>query len=205
MDERHKIYPLSIADVATRLNLIFRVHGLEQAESYFNNIPQKLKGFGVYLTLLNCYAREKSVEKAEPVMLKLKDMGLSDSPLSYNILMNLYYQTGSKEKLDALVQEMDEKSCYDNYSFTILLSAYAAASDSKAIDKIVNRMEVDPKIIWDCSTCAIAADGYLKVGLVENGRETVEQAEEFIRSLRAEGIFTAVVHNKLLDYIKAKK
>lgn len=37
------------------------------------------------------------------------------------------------------------------------------------------------------------------------GKGDVEQAEEFISQLRTEGIFSAAVHEKLLQYIKDMK
>ncbi|KAM2104812.1 hypothetical protein ACFX1X_014286 [Malus domestica] len=33
-----------------------------------------------------------NVEKAEDVMQKMRDLGFARTPLSYNILLNLYYQ-----------------------------------------------------------------------------------------------------------------
>ncbi|KAA8515263.1 hypothetical protein F0562_018507 [Nyssa sinensis] len=174
--------PLSHSDVATRLNLIFRVHGLEQVENYFNNIPQQLKGFDTYTALLNCYARAKSAEKAEAVMQKLRDMGYR-MPMSYNILMNLYCQMGRWEKLDTLMHEMEEKGIYcDKYTFTIRLSAYAATSNSEGIDTILTRMESNPRITLDWSSYAVAADGCLKVGLVEKALEMLNKLEGLIRT-----------------------
>jgi pentatricopeptide repeat protein len=41
----------------------------------------KLKFFVVYAALLNCYAHEKFVEKAEIVMQKIRDMGFAKKPL----------------------------------------------------------------------------------------------------------------------------
>ncbi|KAB5530109.1 hypothetical protein DKX38_020190 [Salix brachista] len=47
---------LSPRDVAVRLDLISKVHGLEQAVPYFNSVPESLRGLEVYGALLNCYA-----------------------------------------------------------------------------------------------------------------------------------------------------
>uniref|UniRef100_A0A5B7ATK0 Pentatricopeptide repeat-containing protein n=1 Tax=Davidia involucrata TaxID=16924 RepID=A0A5B7ATK0_DAVIN len=180
--------PLSPSDIAARLNLILRVHSLEQVENYFNNIPEQLKGFDVYTALLNCYAHVKSVEKAEAVMQKLRDMGVRTS-LSYNVLMNLYFHMGSWEKLDTLMHEMEEKSIYcDNYTFTIRLSAYAATSDSEGIDKMVTRMESNPRITLDCNAYAIAADGYLKVGLVDKALEMLNKLEGLITATKKRNV-----------------
>ncbi|KAE9461875.1 hypothetical protein C3L33_06233, partial [Rhododendron williamsianum] len=166
--------PLSNADAATRLLLIFRVHGLEQAEKYFNNLHKELKGFEVYTALLNCYAEEKSVEKAESFTQQLRDMGFDRTPLCYNILLNLYYHIGSREKLDSLMHEMEEEGCYDDHTLAIRLSAYASASDSDGIDSIVEKMESDPRVIMKGSTYAIAADGYFKVGQLDRALEMLK-------------------------------
>lgn len=158
---------------------MYRVHGLELVEKYFDRIPQNLKRFDVYTALLNCYCKDKSVEKAESIMKKLRDIGIARTPLSYNILMNLYYQMGSWEKLDILMHEMEEKGIYcDNYTFSIRLSAYAAVSDSEGIDKIVTRMESDPRIVVNYIIYSVAASGYLKVGLEDKALEMLKKMEE---------------------------
>ncbi|KAI8525516.1 hypothetical protein RHMOL_Rhmol13G0236200 [Rhododendron molle] len=180
--------PLSNADAATRLLLIFKVHGLEQAEKYFNNLHQELKGFEVYTALLNCYADEKSVEKAESFMQKLRDMGFDRTPFCYNILLNLYYRIGSSEKLDSLMHEMEEKGCYDDHTLAIRLSAYAAASDSDGIDSIVEKMESDPRVIMKGSTYAIAADGYLKVGQLDRALEMLKKLEGCIATEKRKNV-----------------
>ncbi|KAB2608022.1 pentatricopeptide repeat-containing protein [Pyrus ussuriensis x Pyrus communis] len=59
---------------------------------YFNNIPKQLKTLEVYYALLNGFAHAKLVEKAGDVMQKMRDLGFSRTPLSYNILLDLYYQ-----------------------------------------------------------------------------------------------------------------
>lgn len=62
----------------------------------------------VYTALLDCYAHGKSVEKAEFVMQKMRDMGFAKQPLCYNIMMNLYYKIGEYEKLNFLMLKMEE-------------------------------------------------------------------------------------------------
>ncbi|KAK2968492.1 hypothetical protein RJ640_030103 [Escallonia rubra] len=172
--------PLTPGDVATRMHLMTRVHGIEELENYFKNIPQQLKDLDVYIALLNCYALVRSAEKAEDAMQKLRDIGYR-KPLAYNILMNLYYLAGSWEKMDCLMQEMDEKGIYfDVYTLTLRLSAYSAASDREGIDKILKRMESDPRIVMDCDAYAAAANGYLKLGLVEKALEITKKLEGLI-------------------------
>ncbi|KAJ9562907.1 hypothetical protein OSB04_008067 [Centaurea solstitialis] len=65
----------SPGNIAVHLDLVSRVHGLKQAEKIFDTIPDSLKNFKVYGTLLNCYTFKKSLEKAEATMEKMKQLG----------------------------------------------------------------------------------------------------------------------------------
>lgn len=173
--------PLMPRDIALRMNLILKVHGLEQVENYFNNIHKNLKTYQVYIALLNCYALEKSVDKAEAIMQRLRDLGFVRTALGYNTLMNVYYRMGNWEKLDILMHEMEEKGIFcDKFTLAIRLSAYAAASNIVGIDNIVTRMESDPRIILDWNSYAVVAHGYLKVGLVDKTLVMMKKLEELI-------------------------
>lgn len=181
--------PLSMDDIATRMNLISKVHGLEQVENYFNNIPEKLKGFLVYTALLNCCANEKSMEKAELVMKKIIDRGFARTPLCYNILINMYYKIGEHEKMDALMLKMEEQGINpDKYTLSIRLSAYAAISDVEEMNKTIERMESDPHIVLDWKCCAIAASGYLQVGLLDKASDLAKKLEGLIAKSKRSGI-----------------
>lgn len=173
--------PLQISDIAIRLSLIQRVKGLEQAESYFNIIPQDQKGFNVYNTLLSCYARENSLEKAESLMQKLRNLGFATTPLSYNLLMNLYYQSKDWEKMDALMNEMEEKGIgHDKFTLSIRLSAYVSASDIEGVDKIMGLVSSDHKKVVDCDFFCVAADGYLKLGQMDKAMALMKKVEGLI-------------------------
>ncbi|CAL9226323.1 unnamed protein product, partial [Arabidopsis halleri] len=84
-------YPLSLTDFGTRINLISRVCGLGEAEVFFENIPKDMKGIAVFSSLLSCYAREKSAEKAEQLVEAMKEAGVvSIDTRCYNLMMNMY-------------------------------------------------------------------------------------------------------------------
>ncbi|KAJ7946978.1 Pentatricopeptide repeat-containing protein [Quillaja saponaria] len=180
-----RYFPLSTKDNAMRLNLILKVHGLEQVENYFNLIPKLMKGFPVYTALLSCYAKAKSVEKAEHVMQQMKNLGFVRTALPYNILINLHSQTGEREKIDALVHEMEERGIYmDRFSYGILLNAYAVISDIEGIDKIIEKMESDPRVTMNCIVYASAANGYLNVGLPDKALAMVKKMEGLRRAAK---------------------
>ncbi|OVA14940.1 Pentatricopeptide repeat [Macleaya cordata] len=176
-----RYFVLSPGEISVRLDLISRVHGLEHAENYFESIPNQSKVFQTYGALLNCYARGKSVEQAEALMQKMRDLGFARDPLNYNVLLNLYSQVGQHEKLDTLMQEMKEKGIHwDKFTFSIRLSAYAATSDIDGMVKILKMMEEDSQVIMDWNCYAVAANGYIKAGLKDRALEMIKKSEELI-------------------------
>uniref|UniRef100_A0A0A0LV44 Pentacotripeptide-repeat region of PRORP domain-containing protein n=1 Tax=Cucumis sativus TaxID=3659 RepID=A0A0A0LV44_CUCSA len=194
-DKRY--FPLSTADIAIRMNLILRVHGLEQVEDYFDNMPSQLKRYQVHIALLNCYAHEKCVDKANAFMQKIKEMGFANSPLPYNIMMNLYHQIGEFERLDSLLKEMKERGVYyDRFTYSIRISAYAAASDFRGIEKIMEQMESNPSIVLDWNCYVIAANAYNKVGLIDKSISMLKKSEGLLANVKKKG-FAFNVYLKL--------
>nr|XP_016508188.1 PREDICTED: pentatricopeptide repeat-containing protein At2g20710, mitochondrial-like [Nicotiana tabacum] len=176
-----RYFSLQPADVATRIDLMYKVKGLEEVEEYFNSTPQKLKRLTVYTSLLNCYTSEKSAEKAEALMQKLRDMGFAKGTLCYNLMLNLYSKTGRWDEMDNLMNEMEQKGInFDEFTFTIRLTAYAAAGDSDGVDKIVAMMESDKHRILQWGTYSIAADMCLRVGQVEKALAMLNKLEGMI-------------------------
>ncbi|KAJ7948302.1 Pentatricopeptide repeat-containing protein [Quillaja saponaria] len=174
----HNLLP---GDVAVRLDLISKVHGLELAERYFNSIPETSRTFHVYGALLNCYAEHKSLDRAEATMQKLKDLGYFQRNLFYNVMLNLYSRMGAFEKLDSLVQEMEEKGITgDCFTCSIQLNAYAASSDIEAMEKLLMKMETNPLLTMDWNAYIAAANGYLKAELFEKAYAMMKKSELLI-------------------------
>ncbi|KDP21919.1 hypothetical protein JCGZ_03057 [Jatropha curcas] len=170
-------------DIALRLDLLSEVHGIQKAEKYFNNIPQNFRVLEVYGALLNCYVRAKSVEKAEALMQKMRDLGFAKNSLNYNNMLSLYRQTGNFEKIDMLVHEMEENGiAFDNFTFNLLLSAYAAVSDIQGMEKIITKMESGTKIALNDTSYSAAATGYTKAGLLDKALEMLKKSETLITS-----------------------
>ncbi|KAM1109329.1 hypothetical protein EV1_008840 [Malus domestica] len=180
-DKRY--FELTIPDVAIRLDLIGKVHGIKQAEDYFNNIPKQLKGRDVYCALLNVFAHAKLVEKAEEIMQTMRDLGFARTPLSYNILLNLYYQSGNTDKFNVLMSEMEERGIgRDKYTYCIQLNVCAAASDLEGIDKVMAEWESNPEVHMDWDSYTNAANGYTKTQNVKKALAMLEKAEKLIPS-----------------------
>lgn len=96
------------------------------------------------------------VEKAEMVMQEMKDMGFARRTIYCYIMMILNYLTGNREKIDALMLEMEEKSINgDQFTLGIRPSGYAAASDIHGMDKIINMTESNPQMGLDFNLLAV--------------------------------------------------
>ncbi|PIA55324.1 hypothetical protein AQUCO_00800216v1 [Aquilegia coerulea] len=174
-------FVLSPSDIAVQLNLISRIHGVEQAEKYFHNIPKQYQVFPVYLSLLNCYAHEISIEKAEALMNEMRELRFAKTSLCYNVMLNLYSSAGQYEKLDTLKEEMEEKGIpLNQHTYSILLSAYASISNMNEMEKILEKMEVDPEVHMDWNNYAMAANGYIKAGLITKALGMLKKTEELI-------------------------
>ncbi|KAK0590291.1 hypothetical protein LWI29_025038 [Acer saccharum] len=178
-DQRnHQVSP---RDIAIRLDLISRVHGLEQMEKYFNGIPDDLRGLQVYGALLNCYAYHKYLEKAEALMLKMREFGFLKTTLSYNVMLKLYFQLSKIEKLEMLLQEMEQNGIkHDKFTCSIQLNAYGATANIEGMEKLLSRMAVNPDLTLDWHVYVTAAKWYLKAGLIEKGLTMVRKSEPII-------------------------
>ncbi|KAF5934977.1 hypothetical protein HYC85_026106 [Camellia sinensis] len=173
-------YKLSPTDVAVRLELISRVCGLERAEIFFNSISTNLKSFHAYGALLRVYVREKYVVKAEAIMQKMREMGMATTSFPYNMMISLYSKIGEHSKIHMLIQEMENLGIpLDMFTLKTQVSAYAMASDISRMEKILNHIEEDPDpyCIADWEVYSVAANGYLKVGLIEKALTVLKKME----------------------------
>ncbi|KAK9150101.1 hypothetical protein Syun_008410 [Stephania yunnanensis] len=180
-----RYFTLTENDIAIRLSLIYEVHGLEHAEKYFSSVPKQLKCVYPYGALLQCYVKEKSVEKAEDLMREMVEMDLVKDAFAYNMLVNLYAQTRQYGKIDSMMDEMDRKGIpQDKFTLNNLLSASASASDIEGMEKVLNQMEEDPDMFVDWNSYVIACNGYLKVGSTDKALPMLKKIEEMIDTRR---------------------
>ncbi|XP_072957116.1 pentatricopeptide repeat-containing protein At4g21705, mitochondrial-like [Typha angustifolia] len=171
--------PFMPSDHAVQLDLIGQVHGLEFAESYFSNLNEKDKTEKTYGALLNCYVRDRQVDKSLSHMKKMKEMGFAFSPLPYNDIMCLYTNTGQHEKVPAVLSEMKDNGIFpDNFSYRICINSYGSRSDIFGMEKVLEVMECQPQIVVDWNTYAVVANIYIKAGIIDKAISALKKAEE---------------------------
>ncbi|XP_024987339.1 pentatricopeptide repeat-containing protein At2g20710, mitochondrial-like isoform X2 [Cynara cardunculus var. scolymus] len=151
-------------------------------------IIKQLRKFGrykhalqVYGALLNCYAKAKALEKAEATMQKMRELGYSRS-LTYNVMMGLYSATEKYEKLDLLMEEMEQKGIrIDKFTYAIRLNAYAKTLEIRKMEMLLLKMEVDPEVTMEWHAYTLIANGYLKAGEKEKALMSLKKSEYLIR------------------------
>ncbi|XP_015951202.2 pentatricopeptide repeat-containing protein At2g20710, mitochondrial-like isoform X4 [Arachis duranensis] len=185
MSEKGYSEPRS-SDFSLKLDLIAKVKGIEEAESYFDSIPNYLRTTDCYSTLLNCYAQVRDVDKAKRIMLQMRHLGFAGSTLARNALLNLYYQTQNYDKVENLLLEMKEEGIkFDRFTFSTLINTYAAKSDIEGIDKLLAQLEDDPSYSQHAdwwSVYAVAANCYGKLGLHDKAFNALKKSEERLSS-----------------------
>ncbi|PON44918.1 hypothetical protein PanWU01x14_262910 [Parasponia andersonii] len=109
---------------------------------------------------------------------QMKDLGFNRAALPYNVLFNLNYKSGNHEKINSLVQEMDEKGiCYDRFTYGIWLSACVVDSNMTGITDILTRIASDSEVVFDwLLTCYVAAKGYIKSGPMDKSLARLEMS-----------------------------
>ncbi|CAN0915004.1 Pentatricopeptide repeat-containing protein At2g20710, mitochondrial [Linum grandiflorum] len=171
--------PVTTQDVATKLDLIYRVHGLVEAEKYFNNLSNKVKWGCVYGCLLNIYVQEKCVEKAEALIEEMKEKGIAIFSYPYNLLINLYCKVRDFERIDSLLEEMRINNIpHDRFTMNNLVAAYAAEPNIPRMEEMISKIEkdhLDSVKSWSLYTSA--ANGYTKVGSMDKALALLKKAE----------------------------
>ncbi|XP_039069564.1 pentatricopeptide repeat-containing protein At2g20710, mitochondrial-like [Hibiscus syriacus] len=148
MSEEMK-YNTSVGDMAVRLDFS-KVHGMDQAEKYFNSLPEAMRTFQVHGALLNCYGNHKCLEKAGDTFRIMRESKLPNFAVSYNVMLNLYNHLGKHDKLDSLMQEMACNGIKHNaLTNNIRLNAYASSYDIEGMEKLLSRIENDVEISMD--------------------------------------------------------
>ncbi|KAI8008445.1 Pentatricopeptide repeat-containing protein [Camellia lanceoleosa] len=105
-------------------------------------------------------------------------MGMATTSFPYNMMISLYSKIGEHSKIHVLIQEMENLGIpLDMFTLKTQISAYAMASDISRMEKILNHIEEDPHCIADWEVYSVAANGYLKVGLIEKALTVLKKME----------------------------
>ncbi|KAM0833424.1 hypothetical protein ACQ4PT_064264 [Festuca glaucescens] len=173
---------MSYTNHAIRLDLIYKVRGIEAAEKYFDGLPDPAKNHRTYGALLNCYCSSRKEEKATDIYRKMDELGISSSTLPINNLMSLYMKLGQHKKVASLFEEMKAKNIKpNNLTCCVLMTSYAALNKIDNVEEVLKEME-ERNYVLGWSAYSTLASIYLSAGLVEKAESALKKLEGLVQA-----------------------
>ncbi|XP_071738250.1 pentatricopeptide repeat-containing protein At4g02820, mitochondrial [Rutidosis leptorrhynchoides] len=164
-------------DYAVHLDLIAKIRGINSAEKFFLDLPDRMKGQSTCTALLHTYVQHKDSSKAEALMDKISECGFVKYPLPFNHMMSLYISNGQFEKVTKIFKDLQNNTSPDIVTYNLLLTACNARGDSVAAEKIfleLKKTKVDP----DWVTFSLLTSMYLKTSRFEDALFSVKEMEK---------------------------
>lgn len=163
-------------DYASRVDLIAKMRGLQQAESYIEKIPESFKGEVVYRTLLaNCVLNTQTT-KAEKVFNKMKDLKLPVTAFACNQLLLLYKRTDKRKIADVLLLMEKENIKPSLFTYRLLIDTKGQSNDISGMEQILETMKSEG-LEPDLRLQAVLARQYVHAGLKEKAKMVLKEME----------------------------
>ncbi|KAJ8619077.1 hypothetical protein MRB53_015263 [Persea americana] len=188
--EDHGNFRMSPADRAIRLELMIEVQSLAEAEDYFENIHDHSSQKAACLPLLHSYVKQRAIEKAESLMLKLQNLGLTVNPHPFNEMMKLYMATDQFKKVPLVIQQMKHNNIPLNVlSYNLWMGACYAVSGIGSAEMVYREMMNDKNVEVGWSTDSTLANIYIRSGLNDKALKALRIAERKLSVRNRLGFF----------------
>ncbi|KAK7270265.1 hypothetical protein RIF29_23283 [Crotalaria pallida] len=164
-------------DYAIHLDLIAKVRGLNSAEKFFEDLPDRMRGQQTCTSLLHAYVKNNSADKAEALMSKMSECGFLRCPLPYNHMISLYISNGKLEKVPQMIRELKMNTSPDVVTFNLWLSVCALQNDVEAAQRVLLEMK-KAKLDLDWVTYSTLTNLYIKNACLEEAGSTLKEMEK---------------------------
>lgn len=164
-------------DYAVHLDLIAKVRGLNSAEKFFEDLPERMTGHPACAALLHVYVQNNLSAKAEALMEKMSECGFLKNCLPYNHMISLYISNGQLEKVAGVIQELKKNTSPDVVTYNLWLTACASQNDVETAEQIfleLKKAKIDP----DWVTYSALTNLYIKKALHEKASNTLKEMEK---------------------------
>ncbi|KAK8509911.1 hypothetical protein V6N12_001979 [Hibiscus sabdariffa] len=164
-------------DYAIHLDLIAKVRSLDDAEKFFEDLPDKMRDQATYTALLHTYVQNKLSAKAEALLEKMSECGFAKYTLPYNHMLSLYISEGKLEKVPEIVKELKKNASPDVFTYNLLLSVCASQNDIEGAGKIFVELK-KAKIEPDWVTYSALTNLYIREKVFEKAASTLKEMEK---------------------------
>ncbi|CAN6886527.1 unnamed protein product [Brassica oleracea] len=168
------------ANYASQLDLVAKVHSLQKAEAFLNDIPESSRGEVVYRTLLANCVLKLHVKRAEDLFNKMRELKFPTSVFACNQLLLLYSKHDRKKIPDVLLLMEKENIKPTRGTYQFLINSKGLSGDIAGMDKLVETMK-EEGIKLDPEIQAAVARYYMRAG-------RKERAEEVMKEIEGEGL-----------------
>ncbi|KAM3263676.1 Pentatricopeptide repeat-containing protein, mitochondrial [Capsicum annuum] len=178
-------------DYAVHLDLIAKIRGMNSAEKFFEDLPDKLKVQTTCTALLHTYVQHKNIVKAEALMEKMSECGFLKYPLPYNHMLSLYISQGQLDKVPGLIQELKKNTSPDIVTYNLELAVFASQNNVEAAEKTfleLKKAKLDP----DWITFSTLTNIYTKNSLPDKAKSTLREMEKRI-SKKARSAYSSLI------------
>ncbi|KAL5719592.1 hypothetical protein ACHQM5_012348 [Ranunculus cassubicifolius] len=174
--ERTKKITFTDRDYASRLDLIFKVRGLERSQRYLKDIPESDRSEVVYRThLANCVTLGDR-KKSEDVFNKMRDLKLPLTAFACNQLLILYKKLDKKKIGDILLLMEEESVKPTNFTYKLLMDAKGQSNDIAGMEKLLESMK-EQGLEVGLPIQTVLAKHYINGQLNEKAEEVLKQIE----------------------------
>ncbi|KAI7733466.1 hypothetical protein M8C21_033996 [Ambrosia artemisiifolia] len=181
MNKKPERFILAPSDAAIQLDLISKIDGVSGAEDYFNNLQDDLIDKRVYGALLNAYVHARKKEKAESLLLKMKEKDYANHALPYNVMMTLYMNLKDDEKVEACVSEMMRNNIeLDLYTYSIWITSRGSQGSIEKVEQVFEKMKLDVSVKPNWTTYSTLSTVYIKLGDLEKAENCLKKIESKI-------------------------
>ncbi|KAL3827929.1 hypothetical protein ACJIZ3_016731 [Penstemon smallii] len=164
-------------DYAVHLDLIAKIRGLNSAEKFFLDLPEKMRDSATCSALLHTYVQYKESDKAEALMKKMSECDFLRSPLPYNHMLSLYISKGQLEKVPEIIRELKKTTSLDIVTYNMWLAACASQNFMETAEKVfleISKAKIEP----DWLTYSTMTSIYIKNSLHEKAESTLKEMEK---------------------------
>ena len=174
---QQKDIKLLAGDYAVHLDLIAKVRGINSAEKFFEDLPDRMTDHFTCSALLHTYVQNNLFAKAEALMGKMSECGLLKNPLPYNHMLSLYISNGQLEKVPGVIQELKKNTSPDVVTYNLWLTVCASQNDVESAEKVLLELK-KAKLDSDWVTYSTLTNLYIKSGFTEKSASTLKEMEK---------------------------
>ncbi|KAJ9543226.1 hypothetical protein OSB04_022933 [Centaurea solstitialis] len=166
-------------DYAVHLDLIAKIRGLNSAEKFFEDLPDRMRGQPTCTALLHTYVQHKDTSKAEALMKKMSECGFLKYPLPFNHMISLYISNGQFEKVPEVLHNLKTNTTPDIVTYNLWLTACNAQGDTETAEKVVLELK-KAKVSADWVTFSLLTSMYIKTARFEDALLSVKEMEKMV-------------------------